>query len=56
LGKSRAAEKDLIDRAWDTRPDPARSVREPADPKEYRRTLTFLSYVVEELERFDIAE
>jgi predicted nucleotidyltransferase len=44
----------LIDRAWGTRPDPARSYREPADPEEYRRTMAFLRFVVGECERFVI--
>ncbi|UCG26045.1 MAG: DUF4111 domain-containing protein [Chloroflexota bacterium] len=37
----------LIDRAWSTRPDPATSVRQPADPREYRRTLAFVQYIME---------
>ena len=44
LDPSRAG---LIDRAWSTRPDPATSVRQPADPREYRRTLAFVQYVME---------
>ena len=38
---------DLIDRAWSGRPDPARSVRRPADPLELQRTLAFLRYVMD---------
>ena len=38
---------DLIDRAWSTRPDPARSSREPADPHEYKRTLELLALIME---------
>ncbi|MBN1594094.1 MAG: DUF4111 domain-containing protein [Candidatus Coatesbacteria bacterium] len=37
----------LIDRAWDGRPDPARSVREPADPAEFAETLEFMKQVME---------
>jgi hypothetical protein len=37
----------LIDRAWDGRPDPARSVREPADPDDFREMLAFVEYVIE---------
>ncbi|MCU0725671.1 MAG: hypothetical protein MUE73_07775 [Planctomycetes bacterium] len=44
----------LIDRAWGGRPDPARSVREPADPGEYRQTLSFLRFVLDECERFTV--
>ncbi len=36
----------LIDRAWDGRPDPARSVRRPADPEDVESTLAFAQYVV----------
>jgi hypothetical protein len=42
----------LIDNAWTTRPDPAKKVKEPADPEEYRRTLKFLEYVLKESEHF----
>jgi predicted nucleotidyltransferase len=33
---------DLIDRAWDCRPNPAVSVRQPADPADFERTLAFV--------------
>ena len=36
----------LIDRAWDGRPDPAVSVRERADPADFKKTLEFLRYIV----------
>ena len=39
---------DLIDAAWATRPDPARSVRTPADPEAFARTLRFLELVLAE--------
>jgi hypothetical protein len=39
---------DLIDRAWEGRPDPARSSREPADPADFERTLEFVEYVIRE--------
>jgi acetyl esterase/lipase len=45
----------LIDSAWDSRPDPARQVRQPVDPQVFERTLRFVAYVVEEGRRF-IAE
>lgn len=38
----------LIDRAWTGRPDPATSVRTPADPKEYALTLKFVEYIIDE--------
>lgn len=38
----------LIDRAWATRPDPARSVRTPADPKDFEQTLRFVELVISE--------
>jgi predicted nucleotidyltransferase len=37
----------LIDRAWSGRPDPARSVREAADPAEFQAMLAFLNYAIE---------
>jgi hypothetical protein len=37
----------LIDRAWDGRPDPARSVRQPANPEEFRLTLEFVQYMID---------
>lgn len=43
---------DLIDRTWDGRPDPARKIREPADPQDYARTLKFVEYVMEESRRY----
>lgn len=38
----------LIDRAWDCRPDPARSVREAADPADFAATLAFISQVIDQ--------
>jgi hypothetical protein len=43
---------DLIDRAWDTRPDPATSVRQPADPVDYARTLELLALILERCRAF----
>ena len=37
----------LIDRAWDGRPNPSVSVRQPADPEDFASTLEFVRYVVE---------
>ena len=45
----------LIDRAWDGRPNPAVSVREPADSVEFERTLQFVNFIVRESERNDHA-
>jgi hypothetical protein len=36
----------LIDRAWSGRPNPALSVRQPADPGEFERTLEFVRYAL----------
>lgn len=36
--------RSLIDRAWDTRPDPAASVRRPPDPQDFTDTLRFVRY------------
>lgn len=37
----------LIDRTWAGRPNPALSVRQPADPEDFERTLAFVRYVME---------
>ena len=37
---------DLIQRAWDDRPNPSVKVRQPADPKEVARTLAFIEYAL----------
>ena len=42
---------DLIDSAWDGRPNPAVSVRTPADSQAFARTLDFLRLVMAEAER-----
>jgi hypothetical protein len=42
----------LIDRAWATRPDPARQVRAPADPDDFKQTLRFVELVIAESRRF----
>jgi aminoglycoside adenylyltransferase-like protein/nucleotidyltransferase-like protein len=42
---------DLIDGAWGARPNPAVSVRAPADRQAFARTLDFLSLVLAEAER-----
>jgi hypothetical protein len=35
----------LIDRAWNGRPNPAVSVRQPADPDDFKNTLEFVQYI-----------
>lgn len=42
----------LIEGAWSGRPDPARKVKEPADPEVYEMTLRFVEYVMSESKRF----
>jgi hypothetical protein len=37
----------LIDRTWDGRPNPSLSVRQPADPGDFRSTLKFVQYAIE---------
>ena len=37
---------DLIDVAWDGRPDPAKKVKQPADPLAFEKTLRFVEYVM----------
>jgi len=41
-----AAWAGLIDRAWDGRPNPAVSVRQPADLADFRNTLEFVKYII----------
>ena len=43
---------DLIDGAWDCRPDPAQKVRQPPDPKDFERTLKFVAYIMNESKLF----
>jgi hypothetical protein len=37
----------LIDRAWDTRPNPSLSVHQPPDPQDFQRTLEFVQYATQ---------
>jgi hypothetical protein len=38
----------LIDGTWDTRPNPAVSVRQPANPEDFANTLRFIQYCIDE--------
>lgn len=38
---------DLIDGTWSNRPDPAKKVRQPADPEDFKQTLIFVAYAME---------
>jgi hypothetical protein len=38
----------LVDRAWDGRPNPALSVRQPVDPTDFQATLQFVRYIMNE--------
>jgi len=38
----------LIDRAWTGRPNPAESVRQRADPDDFRATLEFVRFIMAE--------
>lgn len=42
----------LIDRTWAGRPNPAASVRQPADPADFQATLTFVQYVINQATAF----
>jgi hypothetical protein len=42
----------LIDRAWDGRPNPAVSVREPADIADFDSTLQFVRFIILESKRY----
>ena len=46
----------LIDRAWGGRPNPAASVREPADPIDFESTLRFVKFVMRESERYSVQQ
>jgi len=37
---------ELIDGAWDGRPNPSQSIRQPADPADFERTLGFIRYAM----------
>jgi hypothetical protein len=39
---------NLIDGAWDGRPDPAQKVQQPADVEDFEKTLRFVQYVMNE--------
>jgi hypothetical protein len=39
---------DLIDRAWECRPDPAHQVQQPPDREDFERTLRFVEHVTTE--------
>jgi hypothetical protein len=39
---------DLIDEAWDCRPDPAKQVRQPADPDAFQETLRFVQHIMDQ--------
>lgn len=45
----------LIDRTWAGRPNPALSVRQPADPEDFRRTLEFVRYIIEASAQYAVA-
>jgi predicted nucleotidyltransferase len=38
--------RDLLQRAWDERPNPTLKIRTPADPAEVERTIAFLRYAL----------
>jgi hypothetical protein len=44
----------LIDRTWSGRPNPEVSVRTPADPEDFRDTLKFVQYVINESQAYSI--
>jgi predicted nucleotidyltransferase len=46
----------LIDRAWDGRPDPALSARQPADPEDLKSTVEFVRYIIDACAPFAIGE
>ncbi len=42
----------LIDRAWDGRPNPALSVRQPSDPEDFKLTLEFVWYIIQAVPQY----
>jgi len=44
--------RDLIDRAWSTRPNPAVSVRRPPHAADFERTLAFVQLCMREADKF----
>ncbi|MEK7786640.1 MAG: aminoglycoside adenylyltransferase domain-containing protein, partial [Chloroflexota bacterium] len=48
----------LVDRTWDGRPNPALSVRQPANPEDFKLTLEFVQYIIQEGTQYfaDVAE
>ncbi len=42
----------LIDRAWDTRPNPSFSVCQPADPQDLKSTLEFIQYILKASDQY----
>ena len=42
----------LIDRTWSGRPNPAVSVRQPADPADFQSTLKFVQYIIDKSKQF----
>lgn len=47
---------DLIDRAWQGRPNPAVSIRQPANQTDFRRTLELVSKVMDSAKRLAARE
>jgi hypothetical protein len=48
--------RDLIDRSWSGRPDPAASVRRPPDPVDFARTLEFVRYGIAKSREFGCSQ
>lgn len=43
---------NLIDRAWEGRPNPEKAVRQSANPEDFAKTLKFIEYVIKESKRY----
>lgn len=43
---------DLIDRAWETRPDPASQVQQPPDDDDFQRTLVLVDQIMDRSRRY----
>jgi hypothetical protein len=47
-----ASWSELIDRAWEGRPDPATKIRQPADPEDFAMTLEFLKMIMKQSKKW----
>jgi predicted nucleotidyltransferase len=44
--------RGVIDRTWDARPNPEVTIRQPADPSDYERTLEFVQFAIDKSKQY----